>query len=46
MFIVPTIARVPSGLSEYIWLDTTIVLKQNSKMAAHMINMSLYKSYE
>ena len=27
MFIEPTITRVPSGFSGYIWLDTKIVLK-------------------
>ena len=27
MFIEPTITWVPSGFSEYIWLDTKIVLK-------------------
>ena len=28
MFIEPTITWVPSGFSEYIWLDTIIVLKK------------------
>ena len=31
MFIEPTITWVPSGFSEYIWLDTKIVLKINKK---------------
>ena len=29
MFIEPTITRVPSGFSGYIWLDTKIVLKKS-----------------
>ena len=28
MFIEPTITWVPSGFSEYIWLDSKIVLKR------------------
>ena len=28
MFIEPTITWVPSGFSEYVWLDTKIVLKR------------------
>ena len=28
MFIEPTITRVPSGFSGYIWLDTKIVFKK------------------
>ena len=29
MFIEPTITRVPSGFSGYIWLDTKIVFKKD-----------------
>ena len=29
MFIEPTITRVPSGFSEFIWLDTKTVLKKD-----------------
>ena len=32
MFIEPTIARVPSGFSGYIWLDTKIVLKKERRL--------------
>ena len=31
MFIEPTITRVPLGFSEYIWLDTKIMLKKVTK---------------
>ena len=31
VFIEPTITRVPSGFSGYIWLDTKIVLKKICK---------------
>ena len=36
MFIEPTITRVSSGFSGYIWLDTKIVLK---KMAVSLVDI-------
>ena len=41
MFIEPTITRVPSGFSGYIWLDTKIVLKKNEKMRNFMTEMNI-----
>ena len=44
MFIEPTITRVPSGFSGYIWLDTKIVLKNKARQVLWVHNYGLVQN--